>query len=1004
VGDIPIQFEHPGWLLLLLLIIPIFLIGRRSVGTQGRIKATAIFAFRVIVILLLTAALTNPTWEQRGEGLTVTVVLDRSNSVPLPLKEFAEEYLRAAAREKPQPEDRIASVIVARDAAIASMPSPQSIVTVGHDEVDRTATNLAAGLRLAMAIMPDDTANRIVLASDGNETIDSVLSAAEIARANNVPVDVLILEYEHQNEVLFDRIIAPARARMGQSISVRLVLRSQGEAEGTVYLRMNGEPLDLDPDAEGYGRYVQLDPGVNVIPLTIRMDDAGPVQFEATFEPASPEFDVIPDNNHAIGVVFVASEGRVLIVDEDPSETEALARALRASEIAVERHPPDALAGGLVFLTGFDAVILANVPRWSFDDEQDRMLHAYVHDLGGGLVMLGGPQSFGAGGWIDSELAKAMPVRMDPPQTRQMPRGALALIMHSCEMPQGNFWSQETARAAINALSRLDYIGIVEYNWAVRENRGATWAFPMQLAGDKQAALAATRQLVVGDTKDFGPLMDLAFEGLMSVRAGQRHAIIISDGDPSPPRAGTMKNYVDNKITVTTIMVIGHGSDFDRQRMQNIADQTGGRFYHIINPNNLPQIFIKEAQVVSRSLIQEGEFQPRVVSVMPGPIDGIRSVPGIGGYVLTTERDGLAQTPVVHVTEEGNDPIYAYWNYGLGRSIAFTSDAMGRWGTQWVSWADFMTFWSQSIRWAMRPSSPANMSINTRLEGDTAVIEVEALEADASFLNFLQTRAIVLQPDSTSQPVSLQQIGPGRYRGEFRVDQAGAYLANVHYSAGAAEEDKGNLQAAVSVPYSQEYRSLSHNAVVLRRLAEMTGGRVLRTDLPPADLDLFYRGELDVPRSPKHIWDLLAIIAAILFLLDVATRRIAVDGRRVREAILRAFGARGQASEQTVAAWKKTREQVAHRRAPTGTGAASATGGEADAPDRRTRFAAGEDDAASAIDVGQESEGRPHSDRAQPPARTDTSAEKPPEDEGPHTSRLLRAKRRARGEDSDGNV
>lgn len=1016
MGEFPLHFEHPGWLLLLLLIVPVFLIGRRGASTQGRVKATMIFAFRVVVILLLIAALTNPTWEQRGEGLTTTVILDRSNSIPMPLKQFAQEYLREATdpQARPKPADRVASVIVGHDAAITSMPNPYSIVHVGHDEVDRTATNLAAGLRLAMAIMPDDTANRIVLASDGNETIGSVLSAADIARANNVPIDVLVLEYEHENEVLFDRMISPSRARLGQSINVRMVLRSRGEAAGTVYLRRNGEPLDLDPEAEGYGRSVTLDPGVNVIPVTIRMDQPGPAQFEAVFEPVSSEYDTIPDNNHALAVTFVGSEGRVLIIEEDPAETEPLVRALQQSEIAVDRQPPEALAAGLVYLSGYDAVILANVPRWAFDDEQDRMLHAYVHDLGGGLIMLGGPQSFGAGGWIDSELAKAMPVKMDPPQTRQMPRGALALIMHSCEMPQGNYWSQEVARAAINALSRLDYVGIVEYNWHVRENRGATWALPMQPAGDKRNALAATRQLVVGDTKDFDPLMRVAFDGLMGVRAGQRHAIIISDGDPSPPHPGTLKKYVDNQITITTVMVIGHGSDIDRQRMQNLAATTGGRFYHILNPNQLPQIFIKEAQVVTRSLIQEGDFQPQMAGFhLGGPLDGIRGVPGIDGYVLTTERDGLTQVPIVHSTEEGDDPIYAFWNYGLGKAVAYTSDVRGRWGGQWVAWPEFMSFWSQTARWAMRPDASGlqaqGMSINTRLDGDAVVVEVEALDADASFLNFLETRAVVLQPDSTAERLQLQQTGSGRYRGEFNVDQHGAYLVSVNYSAGASGENQGNLQAAVTIPYSQEYRALSHNAALMHQLAQTTGGRVLNANLPPADLGLFDRGDMSPPRSPKHIWDLLAIIAAALFLFDVAVRRIAVDGRRVKEMIQRAFRARGAESGETVAAWKKTREQVTHRRAPqaAGTKPQDRDSGPSPFRDASTRFEAGEGDAETAIDVGAEGEQTKAGDRdsgespSQGVSPKRDKQEQSDDDEGPHTSRLLRAKRRARGEDEE---
>src|SRR6185369_4274360 len=110
---------------------------------------------------------------------------------------------------------------------------------------------------------------------------------------------------------------------------------------------------------------------------------------------------------------------------------------------------------------------------------------------GGGLVMLGGPQSFGAGGWINSDVAKVLPVKLDPPQTRQMRNGALALVMHSCEMAQGNYWGQKVAISAIQALSRLDYVGMIAYGCP-------GWCFALQ-TGDKAIAADAAKKMQVGD-------------------------------------------------------------------------------------------------------------------------------------------------------------------------------------------------------------------------------------------------------------------------------------------------------------------------------------------------------------------------------------------------------------------------------------------------------------------------------------------------------------------------
>jgi uncharacterized membrane protein len=1003
VEDFPLQFDRPIWLWLLVLIVPVFLMARRSIGGQSRLKSTVTFALRVIVILLLSVALAEPVWEQRGEGLTVTVILDRSQSVPLPLKRSAVEFLADAALLKERDEDRVAVVSVARDAAIAAMPDRYSEVQPGADDGDLTATNLAAAVRLALAIMPDDTANRIVLASDGNETMDSVLAAGELAVANGVPIDVLVLEYEHGNEVIFERIIAPAQARRGQSANLKLVLRSQAEATGTVELTLNDQPFDLNGDEAGTGFRVSLEPGPRVITVPVSLDDPIPYRFEGIFVPDDVAMDGIDRNNRAMAVTFVSGEGMVLVVDDGVSESQYLVQALREGDISVDVVPPGGM-GDLISLTGYDAVILANIPRWAFDDEQVRGLHAYVHDLGGGLVVLGGPNAFGAGGWIDTELARALPIKLDPPQTRQMPRGALALIMHSCEMPQGNYWGQQVAQAAIKALSRLDYVGIVEFNWNAvpggQSINGCSWAFPMQLAGDKQAALAATKTMVVGDMPAFGPSMQLAInpvDGLKALRAGQKHAIIISDGDPQPPSAALVQEYIDAKVTVTTIMVAGHGSGLDRSAMQAIAQQTGGRFYNITNPKNLPEIFIKEAQIVSRSLIQEGDiYQPQVVSTLPGPAQGFAAVPPVTGYILTSPRDGLAQTPIVIGTSEGQDPVYAYWNYGLGRTIAYTSDITGRWGGAWPGWGDFKAFWEQSIRWSMRPSSPSNMLINTRLEGEKAIIDVEALDVDASYLNFMKMEAVVINPHADPDPLTLQQIGPGRYRGEFDVDQAGSYLIDLYYAGGTPDEPvQGHLPAAVTVPYSREFQAVKHNAALLKDLAARTGGDELIGG-DPTLVNLFNMGDLEVPKSPKHIWDLLTILAASLFIFDVAARRLSVDTKWLAALFGRAVGREREVTGEALAAFRKTKGAAGRR-------GRAVPAAEPEVVDRTVKFEASEDDVGTAIDVGSESPEETRDAAAQAARRR--PADEPPslEDEEDFTSRLLRAKRRARRDQGEGD-
>jgi hypothetical protein len=950
---VTVTLEHPVALAILLLAIPFWWMARRSVAVLGPWKAWGGLALRIVVLLLLTFAVARPSIVRETDAMTVLVVADASDSVPLELRTSADRSVREAVLRKERPEDRVGAVTVARDPVIASMPADAGEPSLLGHVGDLQASDLASGVRMALATQPGDTTARILLVTDGNETAGSLEEAASLAKAAGVPIDVVPLEYRHEREVLVEGLRAPTRAREGQSIDLRVTLRSQQAASGRLLLWQNDEPVDLDPSGEGLGFPVEVSPGATLVTLPVVADGTGAQRFRVTFEPSDPAMDAVPQNNAGAAVVFVGGTGRVLVIEpEGGTECESLVRALRDASIEVERATPDqAMGRGLAFLSGFDAVMMANLPRWSFDNDFDRGLHAYVHDLGGGLVMLGGPEGFGAGGWLGSETEKVLPVRLDPPQTRQIMRGALALLMHSCEMPEANYWGVQVATSAIDALSSQDYAGLISLGGAGFDGGKGTrdgygWGFPLQIVGDKARAKDAARRMTVGDMPSFTVPMEMILDEMVKVRAGQKHAIVISDGDPSAPPPELLNDFKAAKVTVTTVLLaggggggLGHGGPEDHRKMQAIATKTGGRFYRVENPRKLPEIFIQEATVVSRSLIVEGDFQPRIAAGATGPLSGFDSLPPVRGYVLCVPRDGLAQAPVTVRTKDGDDPIYAYWNYGLGRSVAFTSDVTGRWGAAWTTWPRFRPFWEQTVRWVMRPAMPQDVSVSTRVDGDRAFIEVETREqGQGGFAADTRAEARLVTPGGKVRDLALRQVGPGRFTGEFEAMDQGAYLANIAFArAGGADGQAraGSVQAAVSVPYPAEYRATRDNAALLRSIAERTGGRVLR--LPDAGTwELFDRTDLGASRSARARWELAAILAAVLILLDVAWRRIAFDARDARELAERVTGGAASAGTGSVDALRRARTGAAAG----GTGTSSAGGGAAGGAAASTRFEA----------------------------------------------------------------
>lgn len=880
----PLQFETPFWLWLIpigwAICIAIVLFRGGNLSGLGSVTRWTSLVVRLLVVALLSMAMAEPQWRKESNDVAVTVVLDASDSVPLLQQRGLTQYVRDAAEQSKERDDLLGLITVARDAYVQSLPSRIGTGVEGSHTGAPDGTDLASGVRLAMATQPKDAATRILLASDGNQTAGNLLEAANAAKALGIPIDVLPLRFKFDEEVLVDRVVAPAASREGETLSVRVVLQAVKPAEGRLMIQMNGEALDLDPDSPQVGTRVALRQGLNVFTIPVTATRSGPQKFDAIFEPDSVNGvlagDSRPENNKGSAVTFVSGEGRVLLIAQRQEEQQHLVAALRKAKIAVDVVSADSAPATLTELNAYDAVILVNQESYAFTQRQQEDLRQYVHDNGGGLLMVGGPDTFGAGGWIGSAIEEVLPVRLDPPQKRQMPRGALALIIHSVEMPEGVFYGKKVCESAINALSRLDLVGINEYDW----NRGDTfWVHKLAPVGDGSAVKRSIQKLSFGDMPDFTPSIRLSLQGLKAVDAGQRHVIIISDGDPSPPPTSLLNEYVAARVTISTVGVFPH-SGGDTSTMRHISEYTGGRHYEVNTQAALakvPQIFVKEAQTVRRSLIWEGEpFVPKMQSTGVDTLRGIPSVPPIRGYVVTAEREGLA---LATLKGKEGDPILAQWQHGLGKVIAFTSDASTRWAGNWVNWPGFDAFWEQQVRWVMRPAANANVRVTTENKGDQTIVTVDALDSKGERLNFAAFQGRLARPDGESDEVQLRQVGPGRYQAVVESRDAGSYVLGLRY---AASDDsvtggvlEGSVQAAITRPFADEFRTLEDNSALLTQVAEMTGGRVLAGD-PVADA-LWDRTGLIMPVALTPIWLVVAAIAIGMFLVDVGVRRVRID-------------------------------------------------------------------------------------------------------------------------------
>ncbi len=578
--------------------------------------------------------------------------------------------------------------------------------------------------------------------------------------------------------------------------------------------------------------------------------------------------DQLASNNAAVSYIFVEGEGKVLLVT-DPvgvkDDWQTLRKAIVDGERAVEvvdaySFPRDPLA-----LMPYDCVIFCNVPHDAFDADQTQALHDAVYNQGIGFLMVGGQNSFGPGGYHRTVVEKILPIDMDISKKKILPKGALVIVLHTCEFPEGNTWAKRITQQAIKVLGAQDEVGVIDYE------AGEQWVFKLTPAADYDTLATKVNAAAPGDMPAFAPTMEMGLRGLKDSDAAAKHMIIISDGDPQPPPPELVQAFLDNQVTMSMVAVFPHGGQ-EITIMRGIAESTGGRYYFPDDPNRLPGIFIKEAKTLKRTMIQNKPIE--VAAGYPSPVlEGIAAAPKLGGYVLSTLKESPIVENVLFTTpedaEQGEfDPVLAIWRYGLGSTAAFTSDLSPAWGKDWVSWDKYTAFVKQLLVRISRVRKEGHLRMWSYMSGSEGVIMVEDFHPEETFMD---VTAAISGPGGQEKSIPLKQVGPRRYQATFPTWGAGLYQINALGQGGKDRSDRVNGGFIVS--YSPEYLKFTSNYEALREIVSTTKGEELT---PAATKDEIY-GRREPKSSSQPVFDWLLIGLALLVPLDVGLRRVQLD-------------------------------------------------------------------------------------------------------------------------------
>ncbi|CAN5720780.1 VWA domain-containing protein [soil metagenome] len=872
--------------------------GRRRLSLVLR---TAILAF--LVLALAGFQLIAPI-----DRLTTVFVVDLSDSVGGAGRQASVAFLREAIEERP-PGDRAAIVAFGRDALVERLPAELEEVDRIASVPTRSATDIGAALRLAAALFPDDSQKRIVLISDGNDTTGRGQSEAALAAARGIQIETFVVGLGAADEVIVQRVHSPATARVGEQIRVEGTISSTVTQKATVRLYANGTQIGVDE--------VDLVPGLNRVEFTTRGREAGVQTFRMRVEAAG---DTFAQNNYGDSHTVVKGPPRVLLVSGTEQAGANVRAALSAQLQDVAEVSPEQVPTRIEDLAGYDSVVLADVAAPRLGMQRMNLLQVYVRDLGRGLVMIGGPQSYGAGGYKNTPIEAALPVDMDVRDRDRQPDIALIVVidksgsMDACHcntpnrdqgvviqgIPKVDIGKYAILRA-VSALTARDEFGVVSFNenahWVIR-------TAPLGVAGDVEERISGIRP--EGQTNIFAGLSE-AVASLEQSQSTRRHIVLFTDGWSS---SGAYEQLLTRmEAAGITLSAVGAGGGGANEFLGELARRGGGRYYSATDPTTIPDIFLKETQQVSGQQIVEETFYPILTSASP-ILRGLDSVPQLLGYNGSTAKSA-AQTVLVSTRD---DPVLAQWQYGLGRAVAWTSDATGRWATNWVGWSGFNQFASQMVSWTFPGEESSGVEAEFVTDGDFTRLRVRSVETDGTPRNFFDTTAGITAPTFDTLDLRLDQVAPGVYEAPLGELTPGAYALRIRQEKPGASA-LGRTVVLVA-PTPAEYRLLGTNAPLLAALRGSTGGRALEVG---ADA---WRHDLGTTTAAIDLWPLLLLLALLLWPLDVAVRRVSVT--RYELALARAWvsgrwrGWRGPARRpQPVGEMLAAKERAGGRRART---------------------------------------------------------------------------------------
>lgn len=822
---------------------------RRRRSTYASVRQRSVWSWRAVALALLVLALVDPPlpWPQRFHR-TVLVTDAPSlygSSGEVTLQQFQRTAARQAGNGRRLGVVELGShpTVTADVGARWRAPTPSVSAWVGSD--------LGDALLTAAAMLPRTGATgRVVVASGGASTGAGLANSIRVLHARGIPVDVLPVATARTDDAAAIRVEVPADVYPMAPFTAQALIHSQSAQSASVRFMMDGQ-LKVE-------RPVQLTAGGNDVQAQLTVDDSGLHKVTVEVRAARDNFAA---NDRCVLAVDVRPRPSVALITDEDNQARVLVGAL--AQEGVDAHvlsPTDApwKVGGWL---NYDAAVLMDVPSIDLHSTQQRELERWVRDDGGGLIILGGPNTFGPGGYIATPLERMSPLSSKIP--RQAPQVAMLFVLDrsgSMQQSVGDVSrlgiAKKATLEALRLLNPQSLTGVVVFDTK------ATTVAALQPASDSSALSAALSQVQAAGGTALYPALVEALGQLQGVSSMAKHVVVMSDGLSQPADFATLLDKMRAVgITVSTVAI---SQDADKNFLQQIASLGKGAFHSATDVKALPSILAQEALLLSASPVKADSILPtwqdRSASFLKDLPD---SLPELQGYVETTAK------PQANVALAGTNgtPLLASWRYGAGRVIAFASEGAGQWTGDWLKVPAYGKLWAQAVRWSLSTAPRPGLNVEVERQGDRGLVVVHAVTPDGAAGSGVDLVATETNPAGKDQTIKLREAVRGVYQGTFSVDAAGSYRVRVHETAApgsAAPWQPGS--AGLAAAYPERYAPQADGSARLRELAAITGGRVL------AGTESLFPGPTKVRLNARPLPQVWLLLGLAVFMAELAMR------------------------------------------------------------------------------------------------------------------------------------